>query len=56
MMTVKPIGEIDRAKLNPNGGSIAMGHPFGATGARVISQAVHEMHRADLGELVARAD
>ena len=45
----KPIGEINRAKLNPNGGSIAMGHPFGATGARVISQAAHEMHRQGHG-------
>ena len=43
------IGEVDRARLNPNGGSIAMGHPFGATGARVISQAAHEMARADRG-------
>jgi len=45
----KPIGTIDRAKLNPNGGSIAIGHPFGATGARVIMQAAYEMKRAGLG-------
>ena len=45
----RPIGSIDRAKLNPNGGSIAIGHPFGATGARVISQAAHEMARRNLG-------
>jgi acetyl-CoA acyltransferase len=44
-----PIGKIDLAKLNPNGGSIAMGHPFGATGARVISQAAHDMARRNLG-------
>lgn len=43
-----PIGSIDRAKLNPNGGSIAIGHPFGATGARVITQAAHEMARRNL--------
>jgi acetyl-CoA acyltransferase len=42
-----PIGEIDLEKLNPNGGSIAMGHPFGATGARVISQAAHELVAGD---------
>lgn len=29
--------------LNPNGGSIAIGHPFGATGARIISQAIKEL-------------
>jgi acetyl-CoA acyltransferase len=45
----EPIGTIDPAKLNPNGGSIAIGHPFGATGARVIGQAAHEMARRDLG-------
>lgn len=46
-LTAPIIDEVDRERLNPNGGSIAMGHPFGATGARVISQAVHEMVRAD---------
>jgi acetyl-CoA C-acetyltransferase len=30
------LGSIDRAKLNVKGGSVAMGHPFGATGARII--------------------
>lgn len=39
------LGEVDRSKLNVNGGSIAYGHPFGATGARVISQALHELQR-----------
>ena len=41
----KALGEVDRDKLNVNGGSIAYGHPFGATGARVISQALHELKR-----------
>ncbi len=35
------IGSIDPAKLNVNGGSIPLGHPFGATGGRVILQALH---------------
>lgn len=39
------LGEVDRSKLNVNGGSLAYGHPFGATGARVISQALHELQR-----------
>lgn len=30
-------------RLNPNGGSVALGHPFGATGARILSQAVKEL-------------
>jgi acetyl-CoA C-acetyltransferase len=32
-----PLGEIDRAKLNVNGSSLAAGHPFGATGARIVA-------------------
>ncbi|MEK6555316.1 MAG: acetyl-CoA C-acetyltransferase, partial [Bdellovibrionota bacterium] len=31
------LGAIDRAKLNVNGGSVALGHPFAATGARIVS-------------------
>jgi len=34
-----PLGSIDRAKLNVKGGSLAMGHPFAATGARVLANA-----------------
>ncbi|MFN8754968.1 MAG: acetyl-CoA C-acyltransferase [Burkholderiales bacterium] len=30
-------------RVNPNGGSVALGHPFGATGARILSQAVKEL-------------
>lgn len=41
----KALGEIDRSLLNVNGGSLAYGHPFGATGARVIAQALHELKR-----------
>jgi len=36
------------ARVNPNGGAIALGHPLGATGAMLITKAVHELHRADL--------
>jgi acetyl-CoA C-acetyltransferase len=35
----------DRARLNPNGGAIALGHPIGATGARIVTTLVHEMRR-----------
>ena len=33
------------AKVNPNGGAIALGHPLGATGCFLITKAVHELHR-----------
>jgi 3-oxoadipyl-CoA thiolase len=36
---------MDEAKVNPKGGAIAIGHPLGATGARMISTLVHEMVR-----------
>jgi len=31
-----PLGSIDRAKLNVRGGSVAIGHPFAATGTRIL--------------------
>ena len=33
----EPLGSIDPAKLNVNGGSVAVGHPFAATGARIVA-------------------
>jgi acetyl-CoA acyltransferase len=38
-----PIGEPPESKINPNGGSISLGHPFGATGARLVHQALREL-------------
>ncbi len=40
-----PLGEVDPEKLNVNGGSIALGHPFAATGARMILQTLRELGR-----------
>jgi acetyl-CoA C-acetyltransferase len=37
----------DLEKVNVNGGAIALGHPVGATGARLITTALHELERAD---------
>jgi acetyl-CoA C-acetyltransferase len=37
-------------KLNPNGGAIAMGHPVGASGARLLVSTIYELERID-GEL-----
>ena len=39
----KPIGHVDFSRLNVNGGSIPLGHPFGATGGRMVLQALHEL-------------
>ena len=36
-------GRFPRERMNPNGGSVALGHPFAATGARILSQAVKEL-------------
>ena len=40
-----PVGTVDPAKLNPNGGAIALGHPVGATGARLVLTALEELRR-----------
>jgi len=42
-----PVGEVDRARLNVMGGSIAIGHPFGATGARITTTLLNELRRRD---------
>ncbi|HEX5615329.1 MAG TPA: steroid 3-ketoacyl-CoA thiolase [Acidimicrobiia bacterium] len=37
----------DMARVNPNGGAIAIGHPVGATGARLVTTALHQLERID---------
>lgn len=44
----KPVGELDPAKLNVNGGAIALGHPVGVSGARLILTCLKEMKRRNL--------
>jgi len=39
---------IDHEKVNVNGGSVALGHPIGASGARVLTTLIHEMKRQNL--------
>src|SRR3984893_598225 len=39
----EPIGEPPESKINPNGGSISLGHPFGATGARLVHQGARRL-------------
>ena len=41
----EPVGEVDRAKLNVMGGSVAIGHPFGATGSRITVTLLNELGR-----------
>jgi acetyl-CoA acyltransferase 2 len=38
---------LDRARTNVNGGAIALGHPLGATGTRLVLTLLHELHRRD---------
>jgi acetyl-CoA acetyltransferase family protein len=45
--------DLDPAKLNPNGGAIAIGHPLGASGARVLGSLAHELRRQGGGWGVA---
>ncbi len=42
-----PVGTVDRSKLNVMGGSVAIGHPFGATGGRILTTLANELVRRD---------
>ena len=44
-----PLGSIDRAKLNVNGGSLAAGHPFAATGGRIVAALAKQLKEAGSG-------
>jgi acetyl-CoA acyltransferase len=41
----EPVGAVDRSRLNVMGGSIAIGHPFGATGGRILTTLATELRR-----------
>ncbi len=43
-----PVGEVDWERTNVMGGSLALGHPFAATGARLVTQLANEMRRRDV--------
>ncbi|QQX78769.1 acetyl-CoA C-acyltransferase FadI [Shewanella sp. KX20019] len=51
----RAIGEIDMSKFNVLGGSLAYGHPFAATGTRLITQVCHELKRRGGGTGLATA-
>src|SRR5579864_392952 len=45
----EPLGAIDRSKLNAHGGSLAVGHPFAATGGRIVATLAQELHEKGSG-------
>ncbi|MDD9996404.1 MAG: acetyl-CoA C-acetyltransferase [Rhodospirillaceae bacterium] len=45
----EPLGAIDRSKLNVNGSSVAIGHPFAATGARILGTLAKLLHKRGSG-------
>jgi acetyl-CoA C-acetyltransferase/acetyl-CoA acyltransferase len=45
---LEPLGELQRDRLNVNGGAIALGHPVGATGARLVLTLLKELRRRGL--------
>ena len=47
VMSWGKVHEVDWDKVNVNGGAIALGHPVGSTGARLITTALHELERTD---------
>ncbi len=50
---INKVLELDPEKVNVNGGSVALGHPIGASGARVLTTLLHEMEKRDLNRGLA---
>lgn len=48
----KPVGDIEESNFNVHGGSISIGHPFGATGARMVTTVANELRRTGKGTAV----
>jgi len=44
------LGELDTEKLNVDGGAIALGHPVGASGARIVLHLIHTLKRTKAGK------
>jgi len=51
----EPVGRVDRERLNAWGGSLSVGHPFGATGARLVMTAAHRLVTEDARHAVIAA-
>ncbi|MCL6099806.1 MAG: thiolase family protein [Bacteroidetes bacterium] len=47
-VAVNKLLNLDSSKVNVNGGAIALGHPIGASGARILSTLIHELRRRNL--------
>lgn len=47
-VAINKVLELDPAKVNVNGGSVALGHPIGASGARVLTTLLYEMKKRDV--------
>jgi acetyl-CoA C-acetyltransferase len=47
VLSFQRVHDADMDRINVNGGAIAIGHPVGATGARLITTALHELERSD---------
>lgn len=52
-LEIEGIGKLDPAIVNVNGGAIALGHPIGASGARIIVTLLHEMKKRDYNKGLA---
>jgi acetyl-CoA C-acetyltransferase len=52
MAAMKDVG-IDASKINVNGGAVALGHPIGATGARIITTLIYALKKRGLKKGVA---
>src|SRR6476620_9689479 len=48
----KPMGSIDRSKMNIKGGSLALGHPFAATGGRIVATAAKILEQKGKGRVL----
>ena len=45
----EPLGAIDRERINVHGGSLGAGHPFGATGGRIVATLAQALHQRGEG-------
>jgi acetyl-CoA C-acetyltransferase len=52
LAVIKELG-IDPSRVNPHGGAIALGHPIGASGGRILVTLLHELRRSQLDRGVA---
>ena len=52
LAVIRELG-LDPAKVNPNGGAIAIGHPLGASGGRLVATLLYEMRRKKLKRGIA---